>query len=86
MPNPHADAMPSIGMPACEGCAGLVGDASGKSSFGKCSPSAACALVAAPARADIVFVVTAATAAMPLAPRAARVDFVTDGPDRPPRN
>jgi hypothetical protein len=82
----HADTMPSIGTPACDHCADLAGGASGKSSFGKCSPSAACGLVAAPARADIAFVDTAATAATPPAPRATRVDFVTDGPDRPPRN
>jgi hypothetical protein len=81
----HADAAASIDMPACEHCAGLAGAASG-TSFGKCSPSAACGLVAAPARVEVVFVATAATAATPSAPRAARVDFVTDGPDRPPRN
>ena len=85
-PNHHADAIPSIGTPACDGCAGFAGGASSKSSFGKCSPSAACGLVAVPARADILFVETAATAATPSAPRATRVDFVTDGPDRPPRN
>jgi hypothetical protein len=80
----HADASASVDMPACEHCAGLAGAASG-TSFGKCSPSAACGLVAAPARADIVFVGIAVSARMPSAPRAARVDFVTDGPDRPPR-
>jgi hypothetical protein len=82
----HAAALPSIGTPACDGCAGLAGGASSKSSLGKCSPSAACGLVAAPAGAEIVFVDTAATAATPSAPRATRVDFVTDGPDRPPRH
>jgi hypothetical protein len=74
---------PALDTAACDGCPQSV---SGSSfSHGKCSPSAACSLVAASAFADITVGEPDASAKAPPAPRTARVAFLTGGPDRPPR-
>jgi hypothetical protein len=79
----HEKVTPMLGARACDRCPQDLSRS--PSSHGQCTASAACCLVAAPAFAGITVGEPDAGAQAPPCPRAARVVFLTGGPERPPR-
>jgi hypothetical protein len=65
-------------------CAGGIACPAG-SLHGKCTPSAACSLVAAPALTDLSCTTIETVTAAALPAHAPGFAFVTDAPERPPR-